>query len=72
VAEARRRGVDVRGYFVWSFLDNMEWAAGLTKRFDIVHVDFATQTRTPKSSATFYRDIIRSHGASLDAGAASS
>jgi len=72
VAEARRRGVDVRGYFVWSFLDNMEWAAGLTKRFGIVHVDFANQTRTPKSSAYFYRDIIRSHGASLDAGAASS
>jgi beta-glucosidase len=66
VAEARRQGVDVRGYFVWSLLDNMEWAHGQTKRFGIVHVDYATQARTPKSSAAFYRDVIRSAGASLE------
>jgi beta-glucosidase len=65
VAEARRRGADVRGYFVWSLLDNMEWGAGLSKRLGIVHVDFATQARTPKSSAFFYRDVIRSRGGSL-------
>jgi beta-glucosidase len=40
-------GVDVRGYFVWTLLDNFEWAEGFAKRFGIVHVDYATQTRTP-------------------------
>ena len=70
VAEALRLGVDVRGYFVWSLLDNMEWAAGHSKRFGIVHVDFSTQERTPKASAAFYRDIIRSSGANLGVPAA--
>ena len=51
-------GVDVRGYFVWSLLDNLEWSHGFTKRFGIVHVDFATQKRTMKRSALFYRDFI--------------
>ncbi|MGC4864053.1 GH1 family beta-glucosidase [Micromonospora sp. DT53] len=51
-------GVDVRGYFVWSLLDNWEWAEGFTKRFGLVHVDYATQTRTPKSSYTWFRDVI--------------
>ncbi|MFF5178189.1 GH1 family beta-glucosidase [Micromonospora sp. NPDC000316] len=51
-------GVDVRGYFVWSLLDNWEWAEGFTKRFGLVHVDYATQTRTPKSSYTWLRDVI--------------
>src|SRR6185312_2923032 len=45
-------GVDVRGYFVWSLLDNWEWAEGFTKRFGLVHVDYADQRRTPKSSYT--------------------
>ena len=52
-------GVDVRGYFVWSLLDNLEWSLGYTKRFGIIHVDFATQKRTLKRSALFYRDVIR-------------
>jgi beta-glucosidase len=63
---AMERGVDLRGYFAWSLLDNFEWAAGYSKRFGIVHVDFATQRRTLKSSALFYRDVIRTRGGALD------
>jgi beta-glucosidase len=56
-------GVDVRGYFHWSLLDNWEWAEGFTKRFGLVHVDYATQVRTPKASFAWYRDlIVRSRG----------
>jgi beta-glucosidase len=62
VAEAMKRGADVRGYFVWSLLDNLEWSHGFSKRFGIVHVDFATLRRTPKASARFYRDVIRDGG----------
>lgn len=62
VGEAIARGVDVRGYFAWSLLDNLEWSHGFTKRFGIIHVDFATQKRTPKKSALFYRDVIRANG----------
>jgi beta-glucosidase len=58
VREAMDGGVDVRGYFVWSLLDNFEWAEGFTKRFGLVHVDFDTQVRTPKSSYAWYRDLI--------------
>ena len=64
--EAMRRGVDLRGYFAWSLLDNFEWSLGYSKRFGIVHVDYETQERTPKASARFYRDVIQSHGAALD------
>jgi beta-glucosidase len=66
VRAAMRRGVDVRGYFAWSLLDNYEWAAGFSKRFGIVHVDYATQARTLKASARYYREVIRSRGAKLD------
>jgi len=55
-------GCDVRGYFVWSLLDNLEWAHGYSKRFGIVHVDFASQRRTPKASARFYASVIASNG----------
>lgn len=58
-------GVDLRGYFVWSLLDNFEWTHGTSKRFGIVHVDYPTQRRTPKSSARFYTDVIRTSGSSL-------
>jgi len=64
--EALRRGVDLRGYFVWSLMDNLEWSSGTDKRFGLFHVDFETQRRTPKASAGFYREVIRTHGASLD------
>ena len=63
--EAIRRGVDLRGYFAWSLLDNYEWTQGYSKRFGLVHVDFQTQRRTPKASAHYYRDVIRSNGAVL-------
>ena len=65
VSTAIAKGVDVRGYFVWSLLDNLEWSLGFTKRFGIVHVDFATLKRTPKKSARFYSEVIRTNGASL-------
>jgi beta-glucosidase len=64
-ASAIDAGVDLRGYFVWSLLDNFEWTLGYSRRFGIVHVDYATQRRTPKQSARFYADVIRSNGALL-------
>ena len=51
-------GVDVRGYFIWSLLDNYEWGSGYGNRFGIVHVDFATQARVPKDSFGWYADLI--------------
>jgi len=65
IAEAIRQGVDLRGYFAWSLLDNLEWSLGYSKRFGIVHVNFETQERTPKASARYYADVIAAHGASL-------
>jgi beta-glucosidase len=62
--EAIKKGCDVRGYFAWSLLDNLEWSLGFSKRFGIVHVDFATQRRTPKASARFFSKIIAAHGVS--------
>ena len=65
VQAAIEDGVDVRGYFVWSLLDNFEWTHGYSKRFGIVHVDFETQQRTPKDSARFYAEVIASNGRML-------
>ena len=53
-------GVDIAGYFAWSFMDNFEWAYGYSERFGLVFVDYRTQERIPKDSAYFYRDFIRS------------
>jgi beta-glucosidase len=64
--DAIRQGVDLRGYFAWSFLDNFEWSHGFSKRFGIVHVDYATQKRTPKASARFYAEVIQTNGAALE------
>jgi len=55
-------GVDLRGYFYWSLLDNFEWAEGYAKRFGIVHVDYETQRRTPKQSARWYSQVINHNG----------
>jgi len=65
VHAAIARGVDLRGYMVWSLLDNLEWSLGFSKRFGIVHVNFATQQRTPKDSAHYYARVIAGHGAAL-------
>jgi beta-glucosidase len=59
---AIERGVDLRGYFVWSLLDNFEWAEGYSKRFGLVYVDYATQRRTPKASARWYNGVISHNG----------
>ncbi|WP_333761403.1 GH1 family beta-glucosidase [Streptomyces sp. IBSBF 2390] len=56
---ASKAGVDVRGYFVWSLMDNFEWAEGYARRFGLVHVDFTTQRRTPKASYHWFRDVLR-------------
>jgi beta-glucosidase len=52
-------GVPIKGYFLWSFLDNFEWEDGYARRFGVVHVDFATQKRTPKLSARYYAAVMR-------------
>jgi beta-glucosidase len=56
--DARLQGVNIQGYFLWSLLDNFEWNSGYAKRFGIVHVDYATQKRTLKHSALWYRDYL--------------
>jgi beta-glucosidase len=60
--EAMERGVDLRGYLVWSLLDNFEWAEGYSKRFGIVFVDYGTQRRIPKASARWYKEVIERNG----------
>ncbi|MGW4465425.1 GH1 family beta-glucosidase [Micromonospora sp. NPDC004704] len=55
-------GVPLRGYFAWSLMDNFEWAWGYTKRFGMIHIDYDSQLRTPKSSARWYADVIRRNG----------
>ena len=66
IRDAMKQGVQLRGYFAWSLLDNYEWSKGYTKRFGIIHVDYNTQVRTIKDSGRFYSSIIRSNGDSLD------
>ena len=60
--QASDEGVDLRGYFLWTFLDNFEWDQGYHGRFGLVHVDFKTQQRIPKDSAYWYKEVIESHG----------
>jgi beta-glucosidase len=57
--------IDVRGYFLWSFMDNFEWAAGYRERFGIVYVDYPTQKRILKDSALWYREVITANGANI-------
>ncbi|MFX0125583.1 MAG: family 1 glycosylhydrolase, partial [Candidatus Hodarchaeota archaeon] len=55
-------GVDLKGYFVWSFLDNFEWLHGYSKRFGLIRVNFKTQERIWKKSAHWYHDVIQNSG----------
>jgi len=67
VADAVEAGVDVRGYYCWSMMDNFEWAEGYAMRFGLVHVDYATQKRTPKASFGWFRSLIADqHGRALE------
>ncbi|QSR32760.1 beta-glucosidase [Nocardioides sp. S5] len=62
VRDAMDAGVDVRGYFVWSLMDNFEWSYGYAHRFGIVHVDYDTQVRTPKDSARWFAEVAVANG----------
>ncbi len=71
VSDAIGRGVDVRGYFAWSLMDNFEWAYGYSRRFGLIWVDYPTGRRIPKASFSWYRSVIESNGQDLSGGASS-
>lgn len=60
-AEAIRQGVDLRGYFAWSLMDNFEWGEGYRSRFGLIYIDYSSQRRIPKASARWYQDLIARH-----------
>jgi beta-glucosidase len=62
LGEAIEAGVDVRGYFVWTLLDNFEWARGYDPRFGLIYTDYSNQKRTIKDSGRFYAEVIRDNG----------
>lgn len=68
---AREAGVNLQGYYAWSLLDNLEWAHGYSKRFGLIHVDYATQKRTPKVTSALYAQVIATQGRCLNDTAAS-
>ena len=65
IGRAIAEGAPVKGYYQWSLMDNFEWALGYEKRFGIVHVNYTTQKRTPKDSAKWYSEVMRTNGADL-------
>ena len=66
VLRAKQEGVNVTGYFIWTFLDNFEWAEGYYPRFGLVYVDFATQKRIVKSSGKWYADFLKNEIPRID------
>ncbi|MDW6025428.1 GH1 family beta-glucosidase [Mesorhizobium sp. BAC0120] len=68
IREAIARGVDVRGYIAWSMIDTFEWQAGYSRRYGLIHIDYATQRRTFKDSARWYQRVIATNGESIGAG----
>ena len=66
LGRAIRDGVDVRGYFHWTLMDNFEWGEGYKQRFGLIYVDYPTQRRVLKDSALWYREVIASHGEALE------
>jgi beta-glucosidase len=60
--KAIQQGVNVKGYFIWSLMDNFEWASGFGPRFGIVRTNYDTQERTPKLSARWYAEVIKQNG----------
>jgi len=62
---ASQGGVDVRGYFVWTLMDNFEWQEGFRQRFGLVYTDYPTQKRILKDSAWWYKEVIATNGAAL-------
>lgn len=66
LGKAASEGIDIRGYFQWSLLDNFEWNSGYTERFGLVYVDYPTQTRIWKDSAYWYRNLIAGNGTGLE------
>lgn len=67
IARAAADGVDVRGYYVWSLVDNFEWSMGYSSRFGLYHLDLDTFDRSPKDSAHWYRDVVRTGSLQVDA-----
>ena len=61
ISRAVQEGSDIRGYYVWSLMDNWEWNAGCALRYGICHTDFSTQKRIPKDSALWYQKLIAKH-----------
>ena len=59
IAELNQQGADIRGYYLWSLMDNFEWAYGYSKRFGAVYVDFKSQERILKDSALWYKNVIK-------------
>ena len=59
VRKARKKGISVKGYFVWSFIDNFEWSEGFSPRFGLVYNDFETQERIIKDSGKWFRDFLK-------------
>ena len=65
IKQAMDEGIDVRGYYVWTLMDNWEWTAGSSTPFGLIHCDFSTQKRTYKKSAYWYREVIKNNGFTL-------